>query len=153
MLYYCKRTQFHKMCVVSISWEVNYPKKYSGRRLTYVWRSRGRRVQCNIEEVKVFESLWELRVDPDLDAPAPPPPPSRRSNPSDVVLRAVRSLHIFLYFASLTGTSVLTTALFVQDLLLYLCRHYSDCLFTFVRVCAWLVRVDNFLWYVNKTWK
>lgn len=61
----------------------------SGRRLTYVWRSRAQRVQCNIEEVKVFESLRELRVDPDLDAPAPPSPPRRRSNPSDVLLRAL----------------------------------------------------------------
>lgn len=68
-----------------------YPSnRKRGRRLTYVWRSRALWVQCNIEEVKVFESLRELRVDPDLDAPAPPPPPSssRRSNPSDVVLRA-----------------------------------------------------------------
>lgn len=68
--------------------------RMSGRRLTYVLQSRVRWVQCNIEEVKVFESLWELRVDPDLDTPAPspqpppPPPPPRRSNPSDVVLRA-----------------------------------------------------------------
>lgn len=85
------------LSLVFISWEVNYLEDFSGRRLTYVWRSRGRRVQCNIEEVKVFESLRDLRVDPDLDAPAPPPPPSRRSNPSDVVLRA--PLYSLLHFA------------------------------------------------------
>lgn len=47
----------------------------SGRRLTLVWRTYVLRVQCNIEEVKVFESL---RVDPDLDAPAPSSPSHRR---------------------------------------------------------------------------
>lgn len=75
----------------------NHTKQKSRRLLTYVWRSRVLWVQCNIEEVKVFESLRDLRVDPDLDAPAPPPPPSsRRSNPSDVALRA--PLHTLHYY-------------------------------------------------------
>ncbi|KPJ12295.1 hypothetical protein RR48_11551 [Papilio machaon] len=64
---------------VLAQWAVNYPKQcIGGRRLTYFWRSRGRRVQCNIEEVKVFESARELRLDPDLDGRAPPPPRLRR---------------------------------------------------------------------------
>lgn len=101
----------------------NLKKLRSGRRLTYSRRSRALRVQCNIEEVKVFESLRDMRVDPDLDAPAPPPPSSsRRSNQSEVALRAPLTLYInhnkgqFYQFITLRFSFIILSKITIQDI-------------------------------------